>query len=102
MQEPIQKVIGRKIREAREVAGKTQKEIGDLLGYSAMGVSHFENGARELKFSDIEKLAKYFQRDLSFFLASASDITFFRAKPTDDPGVAKSLKEFDSLVDSLG
>ena len=99
MPETTQKVIGRKIREAREAANKTQKDLGDLLGYTAMAISHFENGIRELKFSDIEKLAKYFQKDLSFFLVS--DFTFFRAKPTDDPVMEKSLKEFDRFVDSL-
>jgi transcriptional regulator with XRE-family HTH domain len=98
--EQIQKIIGRKMREAREAAGITQKELGEKLGYSAMGISHFENGARELKFSDIKEIAGFLKKDLSFFLDSASDFTFFRAKPTDDPEVVKSLKEFDRFIDS--
>lgn len=97
--EQIQKVIGRKVREAREAIGITQKELGKKLGYSAMGISHFENGSRELKFSDIKKIATIFKKELSFFLDPASDITFFRAKPTDDPGIIKSLKEFDRFID---
>ena len=93
MQE-ITKAIGERIKEAREEKGLTQKELGDFLGYSPMGISHFEKGIRELKLSDLQKLSGYFGKDLSFFLASGK--TMFRAgKNTNQDGVADSLAAFD-------
>lgn len=93
MQE-ITKAIGEKIKQAREEKGLTQKELGDFLGYSPMGVSHFEKGIRELKFSDLKKLSGYFGKDLSYFLASGR--TMFRTgKNADQDGVADSLASFE-------
>ena len=90
----ITKAMGEKIKEAREEKGLTQKELGDFLGYSPMGVSHFEKGIRELKFSDLQKLSSYFGKDLSYFLASGQ--TMFRAgKNANQDGVADSLAAFD-------
>lgn len=92
----IKKVLGKKIREAREEKGITQKKLGSVLGYSPMGISHFENGIRELKMTDIQKMAEYFGKNISFFLKP--DVVFFRAEQTDED-VSQSLKDFDSFVD---
>lgn len=97
--EETNKYVGRRIREAREERGITQKELGDFLGYSPMGVSHFEKGIRELKFSDIKKLADFFHRDVLFFLPQQA--TYFRAESANDPVTAKSLKDFDAFITTL-
>ena len=93
----INKLIGEKIKEAREGKNITQKELADFLGYSPMGISHFENGIRELKLSDIQKLASYFGKDLSYFLSSG--LTMFRAEnPGHDPNISKSIEDFDRFL----
>lgn len=96
--EEIKKVIGEKIREAREEKGLTQKELADFLGYSPMGISHFENGIREMKISDIQKIAEYFGKDLAFFLSSG--ITMFRVDSVgvNDASVSQSLSDFDNFL----
>lgn len=96
----IKKVLGKKIREAREEKGVTQKELGTLLGYSPMGISHFENGIRELKTSDIQKMSEYFGKNISFFLPSST--TFFRADQENTSHATQSLKDFDSFLDKQG
>jgi len=93
----IKKVLGKKIREAREEKGITQRELGLFLGYSPMGVSHFEKGIRELKISDVEKLSQFFNKSMSYFLQSES--TFFRANSSDYDLVEKSLKDFDFFLE---
>ncbi len=104
MQE-ISKYIGKKIRDIREEKGVTQKELGELLSYSPMGISHFENGIRDLRLSDIKKLAEYFKVDLSYFLPEGSnpvpEPTFFRADASNDPHVEKSLDDFDAYLNKL-
>ena len=92
--EEITKAIGEKIRQAREEKGLTQKELGDFLGYSPMGISHFEKGIRELKLSDLKKLSSFFGKDLSYFFASGR--TLFRlGNNANQEGVAESLAAFD-------
>jgi len=95
MQE-IGKVIGGKVREAREERKLTQKDLGDILGYSAMGISHFENGVREMKISDIQKLSDFFGKPLSYFLSPG--LVMFRADGKHEAGVSESLNAFDKFL----
>ncbi len=98
MQE-ISRKIGEQIKMAREEKGLTQKELGDYLGYSAMGISHFEQGAREVKISDVHKLADFFGKDVSFFLSPS--LTMFRGSTTDNDRAAttKSLTDFEKYLE---
>jgi len=93
----LQEAIGEKIKRAREEKGLTQKQLGEFLGYSPMGISHFEKGIREMKVSDLRKLAGFFGRDVSYFLSAGS--TLFRAENNSDQnGVSDSLDAFDKYL----
>lgn len=96
----IKKVLGKKIKEAREEMGITQKELGALLGYSPMGISHFENGIRDLKTSDIQKMVEYFNKPMSFFLSS--NMTLFRADNSASDEIEKVMTDFDSFLNKKG
>ena len=98
----LKKVLGKRIREAREDKDITQKELGAVLGYSPMGISHFENGIRELKISDIQKLCAYFGKEMSFFLQP--DTTLFRANQQKDGDfdAQKSYDDFIAFLDEKG
>jgi HTH-type transcriptional regulator / antitoxin HipB len=96
MQE-INRRIGERIREAREAKGLTQKELGEYLGYSPMGISYFERGEREVKFSDLERLSGYFGKDPSYFLSAG--LTIFRGEKVGvDENVAKSVDAFNKFL----
>ena len=62
------KEIGHRIRKCRVDAGLRQEELGKELGYSAMGISHFEHGVRTIRVSTIEKLSRFFKKEGSYFL----------------------------------
>lgn len=96
----FERSLGNKIREAREEKGLTQKELGRVLGYSPMGISHFEKGIRELKISDIKKLAKHLGKNFSYFLPNENrlEITFPRIEGEIDFQIQSSLKDFDKHV----
>jgi repressor LexA len=95
MQE-INRRIGQKIKEAREQKGLTQKELGEFLGYSPMGISYFEKGEREMKLSDIERVASFLGKESSHFLSAG--LMIFRAEKNVDPNVAKSVDDFNKFL----
>jgi repressor LexA len=97
MQE-LSKKIGEKIKEAREEKGLTQKELGEHLGYSPMGISYFEQGVRDIKLSDLEHLANFLGKSLSYFLSPG--LTMFRTeKDSDgDSDAEKSLDNFNKFL----
>jgi len=63
------KLIGQKIKEARESAEISQKQLADTLGFeSATAISLIESGERKAKIEDLEKMAELLHRDIKFFL----------------------------------
>ena len=92
----IKKVLGKSIRDAREEKGITQKELGSVLGYSPMGISHFEKGIRELKMTDVQKISEYFGKNISYFLKP--EAVFFRADQSGED-VSQVLADFDAFLD---
>jgi len=66
--------IGARIREAREAAGLSQKDLADKLGYeSSTAVSYLESGERKVSVVDLEKVAHLLDRDIRFFIGQESE-----------------------------
>lgn len=97
MQE-LSKKIGEKIKEAREEKGLTQKELGEHLDYSPMGISYFEQGVRDIKLSDLERLASFLGKSLEYFLSPG--LTMFRTEKDSgsDSDAEKSVDDFHKFL----
>lgn len=82
----IRKLIGKRILEARQSynrKGMTQEDLANLLDISPVTVSRWETGARQPSFKDIETIANYLNKSISFFFEpnpkeSDFDSTFLR------------------------
>jgi len=67
--EPIdRKQLGARIRRAREHLGISQYELGRRFGWDPLTVSRIEAGTRELKISEIARLAEYLKVPVGYFL----------------------------------
>jgi transcriptional regulator with XRE-family HTH domain len=61
--------IGSKIKEAREAAAISQMDLATAIGFeSATAISLLEAGKRQVSISGLEKIAKFLNRDIKFFL----------------------------------
>ena len=69
-----QKIIGVLLRGARQNAGKTLKDCGQLLGCSTYMISQYEYGRRGIPLSELEMLAAFFDVPLSYFLEEDSTV----------------------------
>ena len=57
--ESVQHSLAERLREARERLGLTQKQLADMAGFPAHQiVSQIESGSREVKASELARLAK--------------------------------------------
>jgi transcriptional regulator with XRE-family HTH domain len=64
-----QEEIGRRIAQAREEAGLSQRELAEKIGVAdAQSVSRYERGITEVKTKRIEKIAEATGKPLSFFI----------------------------------
>lgn len=67
--EPIdRKQLGARIRRAREHLGISEYELGRRFGWDPLTVSRIEAGTRELKISEIARLAEYLRVPVGYFL----------------------------------
>jgi transcriptional regulator with XRE-family HTH domain len=62
-----QKIAGAKLRQARQCAGKSQKEVAEALGIAARHVSEYESGERAIPPSELTALAAYLNVDAAHF-----------------------------------
>lgn len=107
MSEKKQKLIGRRIRAVREEAGLSQSQLGEKIGYSAMGISHLENGDRKIKIEDLQKIADVLSRDMSYLIEPIMKpylpSTFYRRGDDDINDEQKkaeheAMKKLDELL----
>jgi transcriptional regulator with XRE-family HTH domain len=67
---PVDVYVGRRLREARLLAGLNQSELGDAIGVSFQAVQKYETGSNRLSASRLFQAAKVLGRPVSFFFDS--------------------------------
>ncbi|GAV21852.1 helix-turn-helix domain-containing protein [Carboxydothermus pertinax] len=70
MDNSIFKNIGKKLQEARNKNGLTQEQVAKVLGINKVQLSYFENGAREINISLLQKLANLYGYSVEYFLGN--------------------------------
>ena len=68
----IDKLIGMRIRIARNMAGKKQDELAQYLGLTLQQTQKYENGKNKISVNILVKVAKYFQIPISYFIPSGN------------------------------
>jgi transcriptional regulator with XRE-family HTH domain len=66
------RIVGALLRQARLEAGKSQKELAQLLGCSSSRISSYEYGQRPVPLMELEVLADALDRPLEYFLDQRS------------------------------
>lgn len=67
--------IGRRIRTARERLEMTQKDVGDTLGLSDVGVGNWERGERTVPTDMIPALARLLSHSVGYFFDEPSELS---------------------------
>lgn len=62
------KICAKRLKEAREEMGYSQKQIGMRVGLSDKSISMYEKGSVYPPVSNLLKIAKELKKDISFFV----------------------------------
>lgn len=62
------KIFSKRLREARKEKGFSQKTLGMRVGLSDKSISMYENGSVFPPVSNLLKIAKELEKDISYFL----------------------------------
>lgn len=102
--------IGKRVRAAREEAGLSQEQLGAKVGYSAMGISHLENGSRKVKLEDLQKIATALNISITYLLEPIAkqtySPTFWRRGNEDITDEQKkseqeAMRKLDDLINNM-
>jgi transcriptional regulator with XRE-family HTH domain len=64
---PFNEEIGRRVRALRVLAGKSQAELGRMLGLTFQQVQKYERGSNRISVENLWQLAQIFDVDIAFF-----------------------------------
>lgn len=67
MSEDARKILCERLRAAREYLGLSQEEVAQQVGLPRPAISQIENGNRRIDAIELAKLAKLYQRPVSYF-----------------------------------
>lgn len=87
-----QENVGRRIREARKMAGLSQKQLADLLKLHRPSVSEIEAGNRAVKADELQRIADALDVNISWLLGQSVDDVY-----DEDPRVELAAREFRRL-----
>jgi transcriptional regulator with XRE-family HTH domain len=81
--------VGRRLREARLLAGLSQGQIGAQIGVTFQAVQKYESGENRLSASRLLAVAEFLKQPVSFFFGDLSEST----RPDDPAGLTpKEIK----------
>lgn len=88
------KLIGSKIKEARESAELSQLYLAEKVGFeSATAISLIEAGNRKVSIKDLEKIAIILHKDINFFLGKKEKEIDLRFALRADKNLSKKDEE---------
>jgi transcriptional regulator with XRE-family HTH domain len=65
--DPVDVHVGKRLRQARLLAGMSQEELGDGIGVSFQAVQKYEQGENRLSASRLFRSAKLLEQTVSYF-----------------------------------
>ena len=82
---------GELIREARKKKGLTQRELGELLGMSDVGVAQWEKGLRNPRLETRQRIAKALDIDVTALMSDSGKEDYFDLFGTEQERVGFAL-----------
>jgi transcriptional regulator with XRE-family HTH domain len=67
------KVLGDRLREAREYLGFSQEEVATYLGVPRTALSLIETGSRKVDALELKKLANLYKRPVAYFTGEGAE-----------------------------
>jgi transcriptional regulator with XRE-family HTH domain len=71
--DPDRRVLGQRLKEAREYVGLKQEEVAKKLGIPRSALSTIEAGTRKVDAIELAQMAKLYQRPVAWFTGESLD-----------------------------
>lgn len=89
--------VGRRLREARLLAGCSQAQLGARIGVTFQAVQKYESGENRLSASRLLAVAEFLQRPVSFFFGDLSEADSATTSSSLTPKEIKLLRYYRGI-----
>lgn len=101
------RLVGNRLREARETLGLTQGDVAQALGIPRTSVLAIEAGRRKVTGLELRRLARMYRRPIEWLLGEAApevsaDDALFHATAALSPGDKEQVLRFAQFLASAG
>lgn len=93
----IDALVGRRLREARLLAGLSQGQLGTRIGVTFQAVQKYESGENRLSASRLLAVAEFLRQPLSFFFGDLSEPESAAAPANLTPKEIKLLRYYRGI-----
>ncbi len=90
-------LVGRRLREARLLAGLSQGQLGARIGVTFQAVQKYESGENRLSASRLLAVAEFLRQPLSFFFGDPSEPDTAEAPASLTPKEIKLLRYYRGI-----
>ena len=90
--------FGREVRAARKKKGLTQKELGEQVGVTAIGVAQWEKGLRYPRLEMRQRLAKALDMDVTVLMSDDEKQDYFDLFGTEEERAQRALTEIKKRI----
>src|SRR5215813_2838431 len=90
-------LVGRRLREARLLAGLSQGQLGARIGVTFQAVQKYESGENRLSASRLLAVAEFLRQPLSFFFGDLSETEAAAAPASLTPKEIKLLRYYRGI-----
>ncbi len=90
-------LVGRRLREARLLAGLSQGQLGARIGVTFQAVQKYESGEHRLSASRLLAVAEFLRQPLSFFFGDLSETDSASAPASLTPKEIKLLRYYRGI-----
>jgi transcriptional regulator with XRE-family HTH domain len=94
-----EKLLGRRIKEARQNRQMSQAELADELGCSQRDISQIENGNRVVKIDEVAKLALVLEVPVLYFFEGNIDQDYFQAAIVEQLNRLKTDEDKKAVIE---
>jgi transcriptional regulator with XRE-family HTH domain len=89
--------VGRRLREARLLAGLSQSQLGTRIGVTFQAVQKYESGENRLSASRLLAVAEFLRQPLSFFFGDLSEADSAAPPASLSPKEIKLLRYYRGI-----
>lgn len=94
-----EKILGSRIKQARQNCQMSQADLAEKLGYSQRDISQIENGNRLIKITEIGKFAEVLQVSVIYFFDGNLDQDYFQSAILEQINRLQSNEDKNSMIE---